>query len=1104
MFEKVKSPCDFVAAEHEVLKFWQQTEAFEKLRAKNTGKEPWSFLDGPITANNPMGVHHAWGRTLKDVFQRYFAMNGRELRYQNGFDCQGLWVEVEVEKELGFKSKRDIEQYGLDRFVEKCKERVHKYAKVQTEQSIRMGYWMDWSNSYFTMSDENNYTIWAFLKKCYDRKLVYKGTDVMPWCPRCGVGLSQMEMHEGYKFIPHRAVFIRLPLRNFGPGKEIPAGEKHHLLVWTTTPWTLTSNVACALGKDLTYLKVRGPADGIYYFAEGCLDYKRLAEEFKSKEWPSNVPKLSSIKHIFEQHGKCEILGELKGAELIGWEYDGPFDELPAQQQAGGAPVVDKALAAKGSTAINSHRIIHWDNVQAGEGSGIVHIAPGCGREDHQLAVEHGLPCLAPLDESGMYIEGFDWLGGKDALDHQTTTEIVDNLKGKGLVVEVERYPHRYPHCWRCNTELLYRLVDEWFIGMSWRDEIMKVVDDIRWIPSYGRDREMDWLENMRDWMISKKRFWGLALPIFDCSCGNFEVIGSREELAERAVEGWEEFEGNSPHRPWIDAVKIACAKCGKPVSRIPDVGNPWLDAGIVPYSTTKYHSDRDYWSKWMPAELVLECFPGQFRNWFYALLAMSVMMEGKAPFKTLLGHALVRDEQGQEMHKSLGNSIAFEEAADKMGVDVMRWSFCRQNPSNNMNFGYQVGNQIRSKIFGTFWNVYAFFVNYARLDGFDPATAQVPIEDRQDIDRWLLSRLHDLTALANRCLTEFDTCTLVRQAEVFLEDLSNWYVRRNRRRFWRPRSSDDTDKLAAYQSLYQTLTTLAKLLAPITPFVCETMYQNLVRSFDDDAPESVHHCDYPRAEDIPHDDRVGEEMDAIIGVISRALSLRERHKLRVRQPLRELIVNCDEELTSRAVKNFRQQLLDELNVKSLTVTRDLAERQKIAIKGNFKSLGPKFHQDIKAIAAALAKVDATAIAKEVEAGREISLTDSDSGKSWALGPGDIIIERSWPEGLAVAEPPGVLIALDVQISEELFREGLARDLVRHIQQIRKEIDLEIQDHITVSYASDSEEVGQAVAEHGEYICSETLCDDLSAGSADDGKGISIAGKAVSLNVTRV
>ncbi|NIA07690.1 MAG: isoleucine--tRNA ligase [Actinobacteria bacterium] len=1088
MFQKVKSPCDFVADEHKVLKFWQETDTFEKLRAKNRGQPPWSFLDGPITANNPMGVHHAWGRTLKDVFQRYFAMTGHELRYQNGFDCQGLWVEVEVEKELGFTSKKDIEEYGLDRFVNKCKERVRKYAKVQTDQSIRLGYWMDWSDSYFTMTDENNYTIWSFLKKCHDRGLVYKGTDVMPWCPRCGVGLSQMEMHEGYKFIPHRAVFLRLPLRNLGPGKQIPTGEKHYLLIWTTTPWTLTCNVACAVSKELTYLKVRGPEGATYYFAEGCLDYQRLAEEFKSKDWPETAPKLATVRHILEHHGGCEILGKLKGSELIGWEYDGPFDELPAQQD---------------STAANTHRVIPWEDVQADEGSGIVHIAPGCGAEDHRLAAEQGLIHLAPLDESGVYIEGFDWLTGRNASDHQVTTDIIENLKSKGLIVEVERYPHRYPHCWRCNTELLYRLVDEWFISMSWRDEIMKVVDDIHWIPSYGRDREMDWLGNMRDWMISKKRYWGLALPIFECSCGHFEVIGSRDELQTRAVEGWEQFDGQSPHRPWIDAIKIHCEKCGQTVDRIPDVGNPWLDAGIVPYSTVRYNTDREYWKKWIPADLVLECFPGQFRNWFYALLAMSAMMEGIAPFKTLLGHALVRDEQGQEMHKSLGNSIAFEEAAEKMGVDVMRWMFCRQSPVANLNFGYHIGSQIRSKIFNTFWNVYAFFANYARLDGFDPATGAVPLEKRQDIDRWLLSRLHQLTDLANRSLADFDTAALLRRVEEFFEDLSNWYVRRNRRRFWRPRSSDDTDKLAAYQTLYQTLTTLVRLLAPITPFVCETIYQNLVRSFDPDAPESVHHCEYPKAEDIPYDQTVCEEMDIIVAVVSRALSLREKHSLRVRQPLTELIVKSDDELTRAALERFREQLLDELNVKKLSITSDLSGEQEISLKPNFKTLGPKYHQDLKTISAVLAQADAAVIAAQVEAGQEVTLTEPDGDKSWKLVPEDILLEKSWPKNLAVAEPPGHMVALNIEITPELFCEGLARDLVRHIQQIRKEIDLQIEDRITTIYATDSQKVTQAIAEHSEYICRETLCDSLTAGSTDNGKSITIAGESVTLKVNK-
>src|SRR5262245_56194260 len=644
-FDKVETQVDFPAQERKVLDFWQRLDIFEKLCEKNRTGPRWSFLDGPITANNPMGVHHAWGRTYKDAYQRYHAMLGQHQRYQNGFDCQGLWVEVEVEKAEGLKSKRDIENLvlgkpfeSIDKFVLLCKERVDKFARIQTAQSIRLGYWMDWDRdedwarppdqrrSYFTMSDENNYTIWQFLKKCHQRGLVYRGYDAMPWCPRCSVGLSQMEMAEGYQLVAHRAVFVRFPLRG-RPGEN--------LLVWTTTPWTLTSNVAAAVNPDLTYLKVLHK-DQVYYVAKGAFTAHRLEEQFKKKEWVAGVPKLKTLEQIFKEKGGYEIVGQVKGADMVGWAYGGPFDELPAQQHPAGYPEAIAEAATKlgwapPRSACEVHRVIAWKDVGETEGTGIVHIAPGCGKEDFLLGKdqEH-LPPVAPLDEEGHFLPGFGFLEEKSALDHATTDAILTNLQEKGLLLEWERYPHSYPHCWRCKTELLFRLVDEWFINMSWREEIMRVVETATFLPESinGKARELDWLRNMGDWMISKKRFWGLALPIWVCeACGAFDVIGSRAELKERAVEGWDRFECHTPHRPWIDLVKVKCAKCGGKASRIPDVGNPWLDAGIVPFSTMGYNRDRAYWEKWFPADFITESFPGQFRNWFYAILAMSTMM---------------------------------------------------------------------------------------------------------------------------------------------------------------------------------------------------------------------------------------------------------------------------------------------------------------------------------------------------------------------------------------------------------------------------------------------------------------------------------------------
>ncbi|NNE08936.1 MAG: class I tRNA ligase family protein, partial [Gemmatimonadetes bacterium] len=650
-FREVPNNIDFIAMEKEILAFWKENDSFEKLRKMRAGSdEIWSFVDGPITANNPMGVHHAWGRTYKDLFCRYHAMLGKDLRWQNGFDCEGLWVEVNVEKELGFETKRDIEEHGLEEFIKLCKMRVLKYAAVQTEQSIRLGYWMDWNDtdelrrlhdlmeedpsqhtkvttpngtiegtveqvvgqlgspewggSYFTFSDENNYTIWSMLKKLFEDGKIYKGNDVVPWSGKQGTSYSQMEIIDGRKLVAHRSVFVRFPLKG---------RENEFLLVWTTTPWTLTSNVAAAVNADLEYVKLQAADGAIYYFANENLNFQRLDKQFKEKkQWVDGVPKLKTIHQIFKERGGYEVLGTLKGAELVGLEYEGPFDELPAQNEPGGYPFTDDAAKEKGITSANAHRVIDGGRdsmgeaiVVAGEGTGIVHMAPGCGEIDHQIGKKIGLVMIAPLDEEAKYLDGFDWLTGLDATDPDTTTKILDNLKEKGFLLHVEEYPHVYPHCWRSGEELVFRIVDEWYINMDWRDRIKGVVDEITWYPGWGRDREMDWLSNMGDWMISKKRFWGLALPIWQFEDGSFYVVGSREELKELAVEGWDEFEGHTPHRPYIDKVKIRHPETGLVGTRIEDVGNPWLDAGIVPFSTLQYNTDRAYWKKWFPADWV-------------------------------------------------------------------------------------------------------------------------------------------------------------------------------------------------------------------------------------------------------------------------------------------------------------------------------------------------------------------------------------------------------------------------------------------------------------------------------------------------------------------
>jgi isoleucyl-tRNA synthetase len=1089
-FDKVATEVDFPGLERSMLDFWERTNAFEILRQKSRGKPKWSFLDGPITANNPMGVHHAWGRTYKDSYSRYFAMTGHELRYQNGFDCQGLWVEVEVEKELGLRSKQDIEnlvandRFGsIDRFVALCKERVNKFARIQTEQSIRLGYWMDWDRdedwlkppderrSYFTMSEENNYTIWSFLKKCYQRGLIYRAYDSMPWCPRCAVGISQMEMHEGYQRVAHRAVFVRFPLRG-RPGEN--------LLVWTTTPWTLTSNVAVAVNPALTYLRIRH-RNQVYYLAKGTFTTQRLEEEFRRREWVEGVAKLKSIEQIFKEKGGYEILGELSGAEMLSWPYEGPFDEFEAQGHPGGFPaeIADVAVKQKWGPekpAREIHRVIPWDAVSEAEGTGIVHIAPGCGKEDFALGKEEGLVPIAPLDEAGIFLHGFGELTGRSALDSASIDWILSNLQQKELLVAVEQFPHNYPHCWRCKTELLFRLVDEWFIDMRWRDAIMKVCHDARWVPEFGLQRELDWLRNMGDWMISKKRYWGLALPIWVCeSCGAFEVIGSREELESRAVAGWNEFEGHSPHRPWVDLVKIRCPKCDATASRISDVGNPWLDAGIVPYSTLGYNRDRKYWQEWFPADFVTESFPGQFRNWFYALLAMSTMMEEQAPFKVLLGHALVRDEKGEEMHKSKGNAIPFEESAEKMGVDVMRWMFCRHNPANNINFGYAPADEIRNRFIFKLWNTYAFFCNYARLDGFDPDVPAVPVHARPDIDRWILSDLQLLIQTARREFENYNVMAFCIAAETFVaEKLSNWYVRRNRRRFWKSEKSED--KLAAYQTLYTVLTTLTRLFAPIMPFLTEVMYQNLERSETEEARRalSIHHCDFPAVDKSLIDTELSGDMEALLRLVSLGSAARNSVRIKVRQPLGEIIIQPANDSERHAVQRFAEQISEELNLKKVILhdpTRGPLLNYEVS--PNLKTLGPKFGERLREIRTALAELDANSLAAKVQAGENIELDCA--GTTVLLDTSDILLKAKAADGWAGLIDHATQLLLDVRINEELAREGMAREIVRHVQELRKNSALEMEDRIALHFATESSELLRAVEAHSSYISAETL-----------------------------
>jgi isoleucyl-tRNA synthetase len=1033
VFKPVSGKLDVPALERQQIEVWRERRTMERYLARNAASERrFSFLDGPITANNPMGVHHAWGRTYKDVYQRYHTMLGERQRYQNGFDCQGLWIEVEVERELGFNNKRQIEEYGVDRFVELCKARVDRFAALQTEQSKRLGMWMDWEHSYFTNSDENNYTIWAFLKTCHERGLIYKGHDVMPWCPRCGTGLSNMEIAtEGYREIRHLSLTIRLPITS-------ASHEGEDLLVWTTTPWTLSSNVAAAVHPQLSYLLVEG-GDGRRWWVSGG-SQPRVAPE-------------------------ARVVREALGAELVGLTYAGPFDELPVQEGV-------------------EHRVIAWDEVSDEEGTGIVHIAPGCGQEDFALAKRDELAVLDPIDEFGIFGDGYGWQTGRfaGAAEDPATdlaAEIAADLERKGLLVAREQYLHHYPVCWRCGTQLVFRLVDEWFIAMDpLREPISAVTRQINWLPAgIGlEERELDWLRNMGDWMISKKRYYGLALPIWEClDCAAWEVLGSPDELAERAVAGWEAFDGHAPHKPWIDEVEIACTSCGGRSRRIADVGNPWLDAGIVPFSTLRWNTDREDWAHWFPADFITEGFPGQFRNWFYALLTMSTVLAGGPMTRVIFGYATVHDEHGEEMHKSKGNAIPFDEAAEEIGADVMRWMYSVANPAVNLNFGYAPGHDVVRRFMLPLWNSYGFLVTYARLDGWTPSAADGGGEAaRTMLDRWILSRVDGLVGVVREGLDGYDAARATRAIEAFVDDLSNWYVRRNRRRFWK--GELDADKRAAYATLHEVLAELARLIAPFTPHLADAMWGNLVVAVDPAAPDSVHLADFPQRVPGRADPAVDVAVELARGVVALGRTARAASRLKTRQPLRAVRVKLPAGETlgpdAATAAELTEQILEELNAKSLELLSDASEMVERTLYPLLPVIGPRHGKAVGGVMAGIRSGDWKLLDDgRVEVGGVTLAADEFR-----------LTARARP-GHEVAEEGDLLVALDTQLTPELEAEGLAREVAHRLQILRKAAGYEISDRIVAAIGGDRTLV-EGLMPHRDWLAAETLAVELEIAAA--------------------
>ena len=982
VFQSLPTVPDHPALEEEILAWWDEQGIFDRLREQNRGGPTFSFMDGPITANNPAGVHHGHGRTLKDVFQRYKALRGFDERYQNGFDSQGLWVEVEVEKSLGLHSKREIEEYGLAAFAHKCRERVAHYSEVMTDQCRRLGQWMDWDNDYYTFSDTNIEYIWGFLKTVDERGWLYKGHRSTQWCPRCGTSLSQHEQagEENYVDMEHPSLYVRFPLT---------ARDGESLVVWTTTPWTLPANVAAAVKPDADYGLT---ADGRW------LAVARFPDE--------------------------AFMRTVKGEDLVGLEYAGPFDELPAQ-----AAVV--------------HRVIPWDEVSLEEGTGLVHIAPGAGAEDFELSRIHDLPVLAPIDEAGRMLPEYGALAGFTT--DEMAQRVTEALHDRGLLVSEGTIVHRYPICWRCKTPLVFRVVDDWFISAEEiRQPMLDANDTVAWTPPQYKKRMDDWLRNMSDWNISRKRYFGLPLPFYPCPCGHLNVIGSRTELEARAVSGLEQLE--ELHRPWIDAVRIRCEQCNAEVERIPEVGDAWLDAGIVHFSTLGWHNDtwiphgyatgasaglsgadlpdHAYWEKWYPADWVSE-MREQIRLWFYSQCFMAVTLTGVSPYRSVLTYEKVFDEHGKPMHKSTGNAIELNEALERMGADVMRWLYCEQTPSEPLRFGYGIADDAKRR-FLTFWNSAKFFVDYANVSGFRPSWSALNLEgDLAPLDRWLVERTHAFVRCAEAAYETFDTVGVMRGYEAYADDLSNWYIRRSRRRFW------EGTELEAFQTLWYGLVQTLRVIAPIMPFVTDHLWRNLVP----DGPESVHLAGWPEVEEP--DQALLDEIADVRRVVTLAHQARAVSGLRLRQPLRKLVVEG-----AAAAAAHADEIADEVRVRE--VEFGTVEAQ-LRVKPNLPVLGPRLGKELRAVQQAL---------------RAGEFEELGGGRFRAAGhelePHEVLVERTGLEGWAVASADGLSVALDTTLDDELLLEGRALDLIRQVNAMRKEQGLALTDRIVLTTSRES------------------------------------------------
>lgn len=1057
IYKKVDTTMNFVDREKQVESFWKENDIFRKSMENRKEGETYTFYDGPPTANGKPHIGHVLTRVIKDMIPRYQTMKGKYVPRKAGWDTHGLPVELEVEKKLGLDGKEQIEEYGLVPFIKECKESVWKYKGMWEQFSDVVGFWADMDHPYVTYDNDFIESEWWALKQIWDKGLLYKGFKIVPYCPRCGTPLSSHEVAQGYKKVKERSAIVRFPA----------ADEDAYFLAWTTTPWTLPSNVALCVNPEETYCKVKAADGYVYYLAEALLDQVlgRLAVPADKKKGTAAVP-------------AYEVLERFPGKELEYREYRPLFDFT-------GAYVAKKNKKA--------HFITCDSYVTMSDGTGIVHIAPAFGEDDSRIGRNYDLPFVQFVNGKGELTEETPYAG---VFVKKADPMVLKDLKETGLLYDAPKFEHDYPHCWRCDTPLIYYARESWFIKMTAvKDELVRNNNTVNWIPeSIGKGRFGDWLENIQDWGISRNRYWGTPLNVWECECGHQEAIGSRKELAEKS--GNPEAEQVELHRPYVDEITIRCPHCGKEMHRVPEVIDCWFDSGAMPFAQHHYpFENQELFHQQFPAKFISEAVD-QTRGWFYSLMAESTLLFHQAPYENVIVLGHVQDENGQKMSKSKGNAVDPMEALGEYGADAIRWYFyINSAPWLPNRFHGKAVVEGQRKFMGTLWNTYAFYVLYANIDAFNPMDYTLEYDKLSVMDRWLLSRLNSVVAEVDQDLGAYRIPEAARALQSFVDDMSNWYVRRSRERFWA--KGMEQDKINAYMTLYTALVTICKASAPMIPFLTEEIYQNLVAGIDPQAPMSIHLCDYPVSDASRIDAELEANMDEVLKIVVLGRAARNEANIKNRQPIGTMYVNAPKHLP----EYFVQIIEEELNVKKAEFSDDVSAFTTYRFKPQLRTVGPKYGRFLNQIKQALADIDGNAAMKELDETGVLTLDNI--GTEVKLEREDLLIEMDQQEGYDAQSANGITVVLDTNLSEELLEEGFVREIISKVQTMRKEAGFEVMDKILLTYEADRK-VQDIFTAHAEQIMGDVLAEEIRCGGLRGyQKSWNINGESVELGVEK-